>query len=271
MFVMQPVWAQEPQVAVPDSVSGDTNVWPSQAVPIRLIARSYGDSIVVRWAVDNAGVWMAANQYGWDLYRSTDDQNDQSFFLDTVVYVDTVTVDTIWMRHITQGGPIRPLTLDEMMARFTPENLYAGAAAQALYGTMRYDVNRDESANIADFMGVAFHQYQEQTQRQFMAYLAAECDPQVASALGLRYVDRDVKRGGYYEYYLESRVPQMLADVPGASILVRCEPFVRQADEDMPALMVTQLDAARVALRWQRNRLSGYFVERKCGNGLGGV
>ena len=267
MLGMQPLWAQEPQVAVLDSVTGDTAIWPSQAVPIRLIARSYGDSIVVRWAVDNAGVWMAANQYGWDLYRSTDDPTDQSFFLDTMVYSDTMTVDTIWMRHITQNGPIRPLTLDEMMARFPADNLYAGAAAQALYGTMRYDVNRDESENLSDFMGLAFHQYQEQTQRQFIAYLAAECDPQVATALGLRYVDRDVKRGGYYEYNIESRVPQVLADILGTSILVQCVPFKRQADEDMPELTVTQLDASRVALRWQRNRLSGYFVERKCGNG----
>lgn len=265
-----PLRAQQPAVTAPDSASADTVVWPSQAVPIRLTARSYGDSIVIRWAVDNAGVWMAANQYGWDLYRSSDDPADNSFFLDTVGIPDSLRspqTDTVWMRHITAGGPLHPLTLDEMMARFTAENLYAGAAAQALYGTVRYDINRDEALSTTDFMGLAFHQYQEQTQRQFLAYLAAECDPQVASALALRYVDRDVKRGRLYEYNIESLVPQSLADVTGTSILVECKPFVRQPDEDMPELRITQLDASRAALRWQRNRLSGYFVERKCGKG----
>ncbi len=247
---------------VDTTLVNDTAVSSSEVSAVRLIARSYGDSIVLRWAVEDAGVWLATNRYGWDLLRGTSDP------LDTVAFfVDTLTGDTLPFRHMTGGVPIKPLTLAEMQQRFTPEDRYAGVAAQALYGTLLYDVNRDEQEASADFFSLAFHQYQEQTQRQFLAYLAAECDRRVASALGLRFVDTNVRKGEYYEYIVESRIPNGVAEVRGSSVLVLCNPFVRKVDEDMPELLITQIDPYRVALRWERNKLAGYYIERSSDGG----
>ena len=227
---------------------------------VGLIARSYGDSIVIRWAPADAGVWMVANSYGWNIYRSSNDERDTMFHV-------TPKGDTIPMMCVNGDTPIKPMTLDEFMKRFSNSNLYAGAAAQSLYGTMNYDVNKAEQGNEMDLVGVAAKQYQEQTQRQFMAYLAAECDPQVASALGLRWVDKNVKKNVVYEYTIECLVPHDIAEIYGSSLMVPCKKFKRGKSEEMPEVRVTQLDAHRVAVRWDKNRLAGYFLERSSDNG----
>lgn len=254
---------EEPLYIVDTSLAkGDTI---RDILGLRILARSYGDRIVLRWAPVNSGVWSTANSYGWNLFRGSSDDNDTMFFVDNSgTEGDSVDAarDTIYLWHMNDGKPIKPMTLDEMKQRFDSTNLYAGAAAQALYGTLHYDVNKAEQGNEADLFSVASKQYQEQTQRQFMAYMAAEIDPEVASAIALRYVDTNVKSGNLYEYTLESLIPKDIIDIPGVSVIVPCIPFVRKKDEMMPEIRFSQLDAHKVAIRWEKNMLSGYWLER---------
>lgn len=237
------------EITSPDS-SGTSN-----ANGIRLLARSYGDKIVLRWAPLDAGVWMASNNYGWNLYRGSTDDDDTIFYING-------NGDTIHDNWLTKDKAIKPMTLDEMKKKFDSTDFYAGVAAQAMYGTMHYDVNKAEQGNEADLFSVASKQYQEQTQRQFMAYLAAEIDPDVATALGLRYVDTNVKQGIIYEYSLESLIPKEMVELYGVSVIVPCKPYVRQADEMMPEIRFSQIDVHKVAIRWSKNKLSGYWLER---------
>ena len=241
---------------------------------LRLLARSYGDRIVLRWAPVNSGVWSTANSYGWNLFRGSSDDNDTSFFIDSTISAQPIDqsstqaiYDTVFMLHMNGGKPIKPMPLNEMKQRFDSTDFYAGVAAQALYGTMHYDVNKAEQGNEGDLFSVASKQYQEQTQRQFMAYLAAEIDPRVASALALRYVDTNVKEGVLYEYTLESLIPKEIIDVPGVSVIVPCIPYHRRSDEQMPDIRFSQLDVHKVAIRWEKNKLSGYWLERSEDNG----
>ncbi|MBQ9638980.1 MAG: hypothetical protein IJV22_05440 [Bacteroidales bacterium] len=222
---------------------------------VRIMARSYGDSIVLRWAPFDAGVWLTSIKYGWSLLRTSNRDED-------LYYTTDRNGDTIPFLRLNNGKPIMPLTLDEMMERYDSTDLYIGAAAQAMYGAMQYNVNDPQSQNGMDFMTVVAKQYQEQTQRQYMAYLAAECDPRAASAMGMRFVDRNVRRGYTYEYTLESLLPESLIEMNMPSVLVECVPFVRTEEEMMPEIRITQIDAHRVALRWDKNKLSGYYVER---------
>ena len=226
----------------------------------RLLARSYGNRIVLRWAPIDAGVWMTSNSYGWHLFRGSSDDRDTIFYLDAEG-------DTVYEYWITKDKPIVPMTLNEMKKKFDSTDFYAGVAAQAMYGTMHYDVNKAEQGNEADLFSVAAKQYQEQTQRQFMAYLAAEIEPDVASALGLRYVDSTVKEGVLYQYTLESLIPKEIIDLAPRSILVPCRPFVRKEDEMMPDIRFSQIDIHKVAIRWDKNKLSGYWLERSEDNG----
>ena len=166
-------YAQEPERAprVTDSeppyvqdttlTDADTTI---EAQTFRLMARSYGDRIVIRWAPIDAGVWMTSNHYGWHLFRGSTDDNDTIFYTDA-------DGDTVYEHWLTKDHPIMPMTLDEMKQRFDSTDFYAGVAAQAMYGVMHYDVNKADQTNENDLFSVAAKQYQEQTQRQFMAWL----------------------------------------------------------------------------------------------------
>lgn len=243
----------EPPYVV-DTTAGEPDT-VLEAQGFRLLARSYGDHIVLRWAPIDAGVWMTSNSYGWHIFRGSSDENDTIFYTDA-------NGDTVYESWLTKDRPIKPMTLDEMKQRFDSTDFYAGVAAQAMYGTMHYDVNKADQGNESDLFTVAAKQYQEQTQRQFMAYLAAEIEPDVASALGLRYVDSTVRRGVLYQYTVESLIPTEIVDLQPRSILVPCRPFVRKEDEMMPEIRFTQLDIHKVAIRWDKNKLAGYWLER---------
>lgn len=215
-----------------------------------ITARSYGDSIVLRWAPDKAAVWLLGNSYGWNIER---DKQDSEFTSDN---------DSVFVK-ILNKEPIRPLTLDQMKQRYDSTNLFIGAAAQALYGPATFQV----SENDPNMVNYIFRKNQEQEQRQVMAYLAAEGHPDVADALGLRYVDKDVHEGQWYNYSIVSLIPGEYAKVIQKSILIQCKPFVRSEDEKVPEINIIQKDAFTAVIYWQRNKLSGYYVEKSIDKG----
>lgn len=247
----------EPQL---DTTVVDTLGTPDSLVSVpkvmRLLVRTYGDSIVLRWATEDAGLWITAKDYGWMIYRSTASDPDTLFSVNKYG-------DTIPYKALNGGKPLMPLTLEEMMQRFDSTDFYAGVAAQALYGEFQYNVNEQEQKANVDFMTMAAKQYQEQTQRHFMAMLAAECSPRVAEAIALRFVDHNVQPGEYYEYIVQAMIPPQLAELEDPSVVVFNKYYQRGEEEMIPEVEVTQIDANRVAVRWAKNKLSGYWVDRK--------
>ena len=215
----------------------------------QMIARSYGDSIVLRWAVDDAAAWMLGNKYGWTLKRLSNDSTERN---------DTA------LRTLNGGRPILPLTLKQMMARFDSTDLMAGLAAQSLYGATKVE---ESGGSSGDLMGFVYHQRQEQQQRQMMALLAAEQRPDLAMALGLGFVDHDVRPGVQYLYLLVSRIPPHLAKMSNARTMVLCAPFVRGPQDSVAPIEFLQLDGRRVLALWGKRNLSGYFVERSSDGG----
>lgn len=241
VFVVLFAWSGYLQAQQETSSTGTEN----NQYNVRIIARSYGDSIVFRWAPTHSAIWLLGNHYGWNLTCYNKDGNDTARYLNP--------------------KPIVPLTLEQMKARFDTNNLMAGVAAQALYGQSVYAT--EESSNPNDFTSYVFRRSQEQDQRQFLAYLAAESDPQIASALGLRYVDKNVKQGRLYEYSISSLIPSKYAQIPEVVFLVECTPFVRSEEESVPELFVRQIDAYRSIVYWKKNKLSGYYIERTSDKG----
>lgn len=214
-----------------------------------LLYRCYGDSIVFRWAPEDPGLWMLTNTRGWYLERSLTDKEIKESG-------DSTRIDTI----LNNGQLIRPLTLEQFQQRFDSTDMNAGAAAQALYGQGVFVGDPNSKEGFVDFV---FRKDQEQHQRHFMALMAAEGRPDIMSALGLRYVDRSVKKGEWYDYTLRTPVPKHLYDVAARSVIVQNVPYVRQEDEMMPDIQIEQIDAYRAIVYWKKNKLSGYFIERK--------
>ena len=242
-------WVDNPLPAENDSVQEQQ---PTYGYIIR--ARSYGDSIVLRWAVDNSAAWLTGNKYGWRVMRSGGETSDtaQGF-----------------VEVSDHNKPIKPMTLADMMKRFPKSNKIAGLAAQALYGRnfnpQGLSVAQAQDQNAMS--GAVFRQYQEQTQRQIFAYMAAETDGQIAEALGMRFVDRNVKRGEYYTYYLEPVHQSKLYTIGLSTVSLECQPFERSRDELMPEIDIVQTNQRECIVRWKKNDLSGYYVERSLDGG----
>lgn len=235
---------QSPVANEPDT----TYQIPETIFYVRSTARSYGDSIVLRWAPENAGVWISANYYGWNIIRDKDED-------------DIKETDTIFKMQLNDN-PIRPLTLEQMMQRYDSTNLFVGAAAQALYGESYY--NPQEGDGLVNYV---FRREQEQTQRQMMAYMAAESSRDAADALGLRFVDRNVKNGHSYTYRIECLIPEEDAIVPINIVEVDCTPYERQYDERISKVKIYQASPYTAFIYCEKNKLSGYYFERSTDNG----
>lgn len=231
-------------------LTGDTLAEPNTTYGYALRARAYGDSIVLRWAVDNSGAWLTANHYGWRVFRSGDEGDGFIEVSDSL-------------------HPIKPMTLDEMKRTFSKDNKMAGLAAQALYGR-NFNPDKVSVSTATNEQGMAnaiFRQYQEQTQRQIFAYMAAETDPMIAQALGMRFVDRTVKKGVFYTYYLQPVYESELYVIGLSTVSLENVKFERGITEQMPEVDVVQVQARECVVRWEKNELSGYYVERSLDGG----
>lgn len=235
-----------PSDLVSDS-SAQADTIPDRTYTIQMAARSYADSIVLRLATDDPGVWLLGNHYGWTITRiggtRITDTEDSST---TVV--------------LNNGQPFKPWTLEQFKQNFDSTNIEAGVVAQMLYGatTVTQSTANDEST----FFDYVFRQSQEQEQRQLVTYMVAERNARVAEAAGLRYVDRDIEKGEEYSYIITPNIDREFIDIRGKMVIIKAKPFVRTADLQIPEIKVDQIDPYRAAVHWGKNNLSGYFIER---------
>src|ERR1051325_6142116 len=137
---------------------------------LSLIARYAGDSIVLRWSTTTPGAWTASNNVGFIISR-TELEADGSF--DPSKFRDLV------------PAPIKPWPLEQWrsIAGQNSKDDMAKIAAQAVYGKSFVPSN--------GFV----HQADEYATRFSFATLAADMSPRAATALALRFVDRDIQIG----------------------------------------------------------------------------
>lgn len=234
-------WAQADPNA--DTTKFDFSGRPTYDVQI--LARGYGDSVVLRWAPESDAIWLLSNYYGWNLERQF--YNPETGEME----VEELTEG--------EGNTILPITLKAMMERFDSTNRQAGLAAQALYSADKVGIQGGNE----ELMNMISNRTQEQTQRQMIAYMAAEESLEVAKAIGLAYVDKNVKKGVKYYYILRSRIPSEDAHVAAARVEVENEKFTPNPYRDEVNGFSAIQDEGRVMLFTEKNNLSGYYIEYK--------
>ncbi len=150
-------------------------------VHIKAIGRAYGDSVVLRWAVQSYPEWEYLNHYGYDVYRVEDDA--PGFALDTL------------------ATGLKPYSL-ETFKRCYPDTVdsLAYMAMGSIYGggDMTPEMAPYEPGTIGAFVEME----QDQKTRLMAAYLAAEWRADLAQAMALRYVDKTAKKGKTYSYFV---------------------------------------------------------------------
>ena len=142
------------------------------------IAEVKNNEVVIRWAPINYSAWEAGNKSGYKIIRSR---------------VDYTGIKPVETKQVS-ADTIKPFTLKKWKSNFPKNHKYAPIAAQALYGK-KFQLNEGDF-NIAKVRAAT----QESELRYSFAILVADLDAEVASGLGLRFVDKNFEKGMQYLY-----------------------------------------------------------------------
>ncbi len=218
---------------------------PGLEVRIQVMARTYGDSIVLRWAPDDPVAWSVTNRFGYIITKR---------------YVDATGE---YVAEVLSPEPLKPWSLERMMAYFGHNDTIAAIAAELIHGEglAPADINYEETG----FVESLIREREMQQTRFAFAMQAADFSPKVAEAMALRFSDIHVTPGVLYDYLITAATPKSVMDIKSGSDFVVC----KQLEALMPPeeLDVRQVDNSRVELAWSRDEHSGYFVERSLDGG----
>ncbi len=147
---------------------------------VKLIARPSADSIALRWAPASYESWRLGISNGYIVDRYTIMRGNEFVSEKTPLRLTEI--------------PLKPYTL-EQFEQLAEHNDYAGIAAEAMYGT-EFNI---QAVNRSPVMTI-INRASEQQNRFSFALFAADCSADVARAMGLRFTDKNVKKGEKYLY-----------------------------------------------------------------------
>ncbi len=203
---------------------------------IAVIARAYQDSVILRWAPSTPHGWRIGNRLGYMIERRQ--AGGQTARL-------TPEPKVPW--------PVERLA-DALDAK--PDNSYLGLAVYALAGDTTL-MGLADSLGI-DTVGV---NAEKNTSLYGYALFSADNDPLVAEALGLRFVDKNVKAGERYTYRVSLSEKRDYRIDPGeVTVEVKAT-----GPGPAPANFGAQGLDGRIELRWEglsERDYSGYYVYR---------
>ena len=215
------------------SVSAQKQSAPDTA-SLTLIAKSYGDSVVLRWAPSHAGAWQLLNTIGYNVMR-----------------MDKNSPGGKWNQINTQ--PIIPQSLESMKKTLDKNNTYAAIAAQALYGKTIFPAKKGLAPVVAQEADALQNRYA-------LALQSADYSAPVAQAIALRWADRQVIEGEAYIYKIVPAQPMRSIPLVSPSLIVVNE----KAGQHQPEGLVGISGDRKVELQWPRfqpEHYSGYQVE----------
>lgn len=207
---------------------------------LHLIGTAAGDSVVLRWAVANQPGWMPALISGFILQRTELDSKNR------VVgkAAQRMTKDTI-----------RPWTYASLERRLNRRDTFALLAAQCLYGETMRTIQPDD-----DLIGALQQAGDEADNRYGYALMAADFSAHAADILGLRWVDRNVKKGNKYIYTLHCAATN--GQIWSDTALFVIKPDEIGPMQPLPAPVLTPAEK-QIAVSWKRDvHFTAYFVER---------
>jgi len=202
---------------------------------IMVLARTSNDSVVLRWAPNTPHGWYVANRTGYVVERRSGAGQFTRLAPDT----------------------LHPWLPDQFLAAINAnrENTYLPLALQAVWGD---SVLLELVPTGGDTVGAM-----AELSRNLYSYalFAADNDPSIAAALGLRFVDRTVRAGETYTYRIRLNEPRSYRIDPGEVTVV-----VRAAEPNpLPENLTARGLDGRIEIRWEehlRNPYSGYNLLR---------
>ncbi|WP_028525023.1 fibronectin type III domain-containing protein [Runella limosa] len=234
-------WGQQKKTAASPKTPIDTSLLGKYRVGV--MTKSFGDSIVVRWAPNQSSFFRQALKSGYLLTRRS------------VIDNKTTKLDFQEM--------ILPWTLDEWLKNTARRDTLAAACAQLVHGK-----NTPIGATEAVTLDKILEQQNQNDLRMMLALVLADSHPRYARGMALGWVDKKVKKGVQYLYYIipltdpqtypvEVAASSVVNDGPGAPL--KMVPVRPESGEHL------------IKLKWNRrlaeSAFSSYHVERSTDGG----
>jgi uncharacterized protein len=239
------VWTQKSLAQ--DEITGLDSIPEFQQHNLALLAKYYGDSVVLRWAPKNPLFWKESNNSGYVIHRYTVDES--------ISGKEPIKV------QLTES-PVLPWSLETWQNRAEVGDTLAAMAVKILF---EENLVATENMSMENIMNMKIQQ-----ENLFgMALMLADNSPRIAEGLGLRLVDKEIEKGKVYVYTLHALVNNENFKSDTAAVLVETQELL--PPPVLPPITVEQLDMA-VRFSWDRSLseafFSAYFIERSSDNGL---
>jgi uncharacterized protein len=222
----------------PRTVTPNTTDDSPKPASLTVLARSYGDSIVVRWATDNSILWKMSLESGYRLIR-------KSIMAQGKANVDYQVI-------------VKPWTVEEWKQKHRPNDTLAAIATQLIWGKTK-PIRYDEEVTLDKLM----RQQNLNDTRLMMSLILADENAQRARGMALGWVDKKVEKGKQYVYSIRS-----LADAkryPADTTFTIVENTGPYPRPEMVPVYASAGDKV-VTLSWDRyiaeKAFSSYFIER---------
>ena len=212
---------------------------PYKGTPIQLMARTYGDSIVLRWAPSGYAAWHYLNRTGYNIYR-----------YDCRRHCDTLAI------------ALKPKTLDEFRATYAEDDSIARVGYGLIYGDnlKKPSQTREEPGSMGSMLEI----YDDQVAGLAFAVLASEWRQDLAEDMAMRFVDHNVAKGERYEYIVQPAMADTTGTMPIVGAQVRgVENVAHRADAYMPCLRDSVSEKLTVTLFWNDRTHSSFEIERR--------
>ena len=206
---------------------------------INLIGKSYGDSILLRWAPTTPGAWSYLNKVGYVIERvSFQDENDFDPGNYTILNSTAILPKPLeeWENVVNNGG-------DKELSAIAAQSLYGKSFSSS--GSRIFDV-ADEFMNRYSF-----------------SLLAADLSPVTANALGLRYIDRSVEDKWHYIYRIYASVPSEIYKIDTGYFVLQ-----NLTSSPVPPPLIDEAYGSeyKIQLSWDKimheSLYSAYYIER---------
>ena len=210
---------------------------------INLIGKSYGDSIVLRWAPTTPGAWSYLNKVGYIIERVSF-KNEQDF--DPSEY------------QMLTSTPLKPLPLSEWesIVKEGPDQELSAIAAQALYGKSFNSTGNTLFDAADEFMN-----------RYSFSMLGADLSIVTSNALGLRYSDKSVELEKHYIYRIFPASPPQNYSIDTAYLVLQ---NLRNAPIPVPIIDQVYEGEGYINFTWDKalhqSIFSAYIIERSENN-----
>ena len=207
---------------------------------LQVIGRSYGDSIVLRWAPSQASLWYFANKSGYQVVRY-EVQNKKM---------------VPGSRKVLTALPVKPWTLDEWKQRSQRTDSLAAACAQILYGKSKEISMKPKNGNDVNLKQAMDEKYALENEHS-MAMFLADQSPRLATGLGLRLTDKTISKGKSYAYAVFALTDPKTIKSDTSGVLINTSEIM--PTPEMPAVTIEESDR-KVRFTWNRVMANMYFT-----------